>query len=101
MKDGVFIINTSRGAVINEQALVDALKSGKVKGAGLDVYENEPEVHPDLINFPNVSLTPHMGCDTEETVRAIEELTFENIDAVLQGRNPLHTVSECKHLIKN
>jgi glyoxylate reductase len=92
MKDGVFIINTSRGATINEQALVDALKSGKVKGAGLDVFENEPVVHPDLLTFPNVSLTPHIGSDTEETTRAIEELAFENIDAVLKCKIKPHTV---------
>jgi len=101
MKDGVYIINTSRGATINEQALVDALKSGKVKGAGLDVFENEPEVHPDLLTFPNVSLTPHIACDTQETTRAIEELAFENIEAVLNGKNPPYPVRECQCLIKN
>jgi len=99
-EDGVFIINTSRGATINEQALVDALKSGKDKGAGLDVFENEPEVHPDLLTIPNVSVTPHIGCDTEESTRAIEELAFENIDTVLQGKNPPYPVRECKSLIK-
>jgi len=101
MKNGVYIINTSRGATINEQALVDALKSGKVRGAGLDVFENEPEVHPDLLTFPNVSLTPHIGCDTEETTRAVEELAFENVDLVLQGKNPLYPVLQCRCLIKN
>lgn len=66
MKDGVVIVNTARGAVIDEAALVDALDSGKVFSAGLDVFEDEPKVHPGLIRNPNVLLVPHMGTWTVE-----------------------------------
>ena len=66
MKDGVVIVNTARGAVIDEAALVEALESGKVRSCGLDVYENEPEIHPGLIANPNTLLVPHMGTWTHE-----------------------------------
>lgn len=66
MKDGVVVVNTARGAVIDEAALVDALDSGKVFSAGLDVFEEEPKVHPGLVNNPNVMLVPHMGTWTKE-----------------------------------
>lgn len=68
MKDGVTLINTSRGPVIDEQALVDALESGKLYSAGLDVFENEPQVHPKLLANENVVLTPHMAAGTVETI---------------------------------
>jgi len=96
MKKGVYIINTSRGITINEQALVDALKSGKVAGAGLDVFEKEPEVHPDLKKFPNVSLTPHIGSATWDTRAQMQDLVLDNIDSVLDGKGPLTPVPECK-----
>ena len=67
MKDGVIIVNTARGAVIDEAALVKGLDSGKVRSVGLDVYENEPDyIHPGLVNNPNVMLIPHMGTCTIE-----------------------------------
>jgi D-3-phosphoglycerate dehydrogenase len=66
MKDGVVIVNTARGAVIDEEALVQALDSGKVCSAGLDVFEDEPNVHPGLVRNPNVMLVPHMGTWTVE-----------------------------------
>ena len=66
MKDGVVVVNTARGAVIDEAALVDALDSGKVFSAGLDVFEEEPKIHPGLVNNQNVMLVPHMGTWTEE-----------------------------------
>jgi len=99
MKKGVFIINTSRGVTINEQALVDALKSGKVAGAGLDVFEREPEVHPDLKTFPNVSLTPHIGTATTDTRQLMEDLSMDNIESVLSGKGPLTPVPECKDIL--
>jgi len=95
MKQGVYIINTSRGITINEQALVDALHSGKVAGAGLDVFEREPEIHPDLKKFPNVSLTPHIGTASVDTRQMMEELTMDNVAAVLEGKNPITPVPEC------
>jgi len=66
MKKGVYLINTARGGVINEKALIDALNSGKVAGAGMDVFDNEPTPMPELINHPNVSCTPHIGAATHE-----------------------------------
>jgi hypothetical protein len=69
MKDGVVLVNTARGAVIDEEALVKALDSGKVASAGLDVYENEPNVHPGLVANRHVLLLPHMGTWTVEVSR--------------------------------
>ena len=66
MKDGVVIVNTARGSIIDENALVEALESGKVFGAGLDVFEHEPEVHPSLLESDNVVLLPHAACLTFE-----------------------------------
>jgi lactate dehydrogenase-like 2-hydroxyacid dehydrogenase len=66
MKDGVVIINTARGAVIDEDALVKALNSGRVWSCGLDVYEEEPKIHPGLVANPHVMLVPHMGTWTVE-----------------------------------
>lgn len=66
MKQGVVIVNTARGAVIDEDAMVQALDSGKVLSVGLDVFEDEPNVHPGLLRNPNVMLVPHMGTYTVE-----------------------------------
>ena len=66
MRQGVIIVNTSRGPIINEDALVDALNTGKAWSCGLDVYENEPLVHPDLLAHPRAMLLPHLGTYTVE-----------------------------------
>lgn len=66
MKDGVVIVNTARGAVIDEAALVEALDNDKVYSAGLDVFEEEPKIHPGLVRNPRVLLVPHMGTWTVE-----------------------------------
>lgn len=66
MKDGVVVVNTARGAVMDEAALVEALDSGKVFSAGLDVFEEEPKIHPGLLSNRNVILVPHMGTYTIE-----------------------------------
>ncbi|CAG8000076.1 unnamed protein product [Penicillium olsonii] len=84
MKDGVVVVNTARGAVMDEAALVEALDSGKVFSAGLDVFEEEPKVHPGLLSNQNVMLVPHMGTWTIETIRAMEEWTIENIRMALE-----------------
>jgi len=73
MKNGVFIINAARGGTIDEDALLEALDSGKVAGAGLDVFSREPEPNPVLCNHPKVSCTPHIGAATEEAQRRIGE----------------------------
>ncbi|KAF2833043.1 glyoxylate reductase [Ophiobolus disseminans] len=84
MKDGVVIVNTARGAVIDEDALVKALDNGKVASAGLDVYENEPNIHPGLTSNPHVLLLPHMGTWTVETQAAMEEKTISNVRSALE-----------------
>ncbi|KAJ5779508.1 hypothetical protein N7457_007228 [Penicillium paradoxum] len=84
MKDGVVVVNTARGAVMDEAALVDALDSGKVFSAGLDVFEKEPEIHPGLLSNQNVILVPHMGTWTIETLLAMEEWAIENIRLALE-----------------
>lgn len=93
MKEGVVIVNTARGAVIDEDALVKALDSGKVRSCGLDVFEEEPKVHPGLITNPNVMLVPHMGTFTVETQTGMEAWNIENvIMAVTTGKlkSPVH-----------
>ncbi|KAL2809915.1 D-isomer specific 2-hydroxyacid dehydrogenase [Aspergillus granulosus] len=84
MKDGVVIVNTARGAVMDEEALVQALDSGKVYSAGLDVFEEEPKVHPGLVRNPNVLLVPHMGTWTVETQTSMEEWAIENVRLALE-----------------
>ncbi|KAK1717384.1 hypothetical protein CaCOL14_003375 [Colletotrichum acutatum] len=87
MKPGVVIVNTARGAVIDEAALVAALDSGKVASAGLDVFENEPEVHPGLLANPNVLIVPHMGTWTLETSVKMEKWAIGNVRrAVTEGK---------------
>ncbi len=97
MKSSAFLINMARGAVLQEQALVDALQAGTIAGVALDVFEFEPEVHPALLWMPNVCLTPHIGGGTQESRRAARRLCAENIAAVLQGKRPLTAVNnpEC------
>jgi len=86
MKQGVVIINTARGKLIDEDALVDALNSGKVYSAGLDVYKEEPKVHEGLLNSPKVVLLPHIGTATFETQKNMELLVLENMkNAVERG----------------
>lgn len=87
MKRSCIIINTARGAVMDEAALVRALDDGQIAGAGLDVFEEEPKVHPGLIANNKVILLPHMGTWTLETMRAMEEWTIDNVwKAVTEGK---------------
>ncbi len=79
MKPGSLLVNTSRGPVVDEGALAEALASGRLAAAGLDVYEREPEVHPRLLALPNVVLLPHIGSATEKTRRAITRMAVGNI----------------------
>jgi len=84
------LVNVARGAVVDEDALVEALKSGKLGGAGLDVFANEPQVPPELFAMDNVVLQPHVGSATHETRRAMSQLVLDNLDAHFAG-NPLLT----------
>ena len=94
MKKTAYLINTSRGPIVDEAALVDALKKKRIAGAGLDVYENEPKLAPGLKDLPNVVLTPHTGSATIETRSAMAELAAKNIIEVLNGRAPLTPVKK-------
>ena len=86
-EDG-YLINTARGDVVDERALVDALRGGVIAGAGLDVYEREPELADGLNDLPNVVLAPHLGSATLETRSAMGNLAVENLLAALDGRRP-------------
>lgn len=98
MKPGVVIVNTARGAVMDEAALVDALDSGKVASVGLDVYENEPQVHPGLLANNRVLLVPHMGTWTVETETKMEEWTMANVRTAIEEGRLMSPVPEQKAL---
>jgi glyoxylate reductase len=93
MKPGAFLINTSRGPVVDELALLEALKEGRIGGAGLDVYENEPDVTPGLLNLDNVVLAPHVGSATWETRHSMASLAADNLLAGLSGERPPNCVN--------
>ena len=88
MRREAVLINTSRGPVVNEEALVAALEDGLIAGAGLDVYEQEPVVHPGLLARENVVLLPHLGSATEETREAMGMRALDNLEAHFAGREP-------------
>ena len=84
MKDGVILINTARGAVIDEKVLPELIKSGKIGSFGADVFENEPEVSPELYELPQVVSLPHMGTYTVEAVRNMESWVVDNIESYIK-----------------
>jgi len=92
MKRSAYLINTSRGPVVDEAALARALRDGRFAGAALDVYEREPIVHSDLLPLENVLLIPHLASATTETRTAMADLAVSNALAVLDGRPPLTPV---------
>ncbi|KAI1361146.1 D-isomer specific 2-hydroxyacid dehydrogenase [Xylaria arbuscula] len=98
MKPGVVIVNTARGAIIDEAALAEALDSRHVSAVGLDVYENEPQIHPALVRNERAFLLPHVGTYTVETSRDMELLVLRNLEAAVDEGKMLTLVSEQKGL---
>jgi len=92
MKEDAYLINTSRGPVVDESALVEVLRAGKIRGAALDVFEEEPKLAPGLVEFPNVIITPHIASATESTRGKMAELAAQNIIDMLKGDTPKHVV---------
>lgn len=88
MRPDAFLINTARGEVVDEAALAEALAAGRLAGAGLDVYEEEPKVTPALMTMENVALLPHLGSATRETRDAMGHRAVDNLDAFFAGREP-------------
>jgi glyoxylate reductase len=93
MRRGAFLVNTARGPIVDEVALVTALECGAIAGAALDVFEHEPEVHPGLIERDDVVLVPHLGSATQETRAEMGLLAARNVVAVLRGDPPLTSVT--------
>jgi glyoxylate reductase len=92
MKPSAYLINTSRGPVVDERALVDALRGKTIKGAALDVFEDEPRLAPGLAELDNVIITPHIASATEETRGKMADMAAQNIIAVLENRQPPNAV---------
>jgi len=98
MKRGIIIVNTARGAVMDEAALVDALASGQVSSVGLDVYEEEPDIHPRLRENPRVLLVPHMGTWTVETQTKMEDWAISNVRMAISEQRLRSIVPEQRDL---
>lgn len=92
MRRGSYLINTARGHLVDEAALVEVLHEGHLAGAGLDVYEREPAVHPGLLDIPSAVLLPHIGSATPRTRESMATLAARNVHAVLSGNAPLTPV---------
>jgi glyoxylate reductase len=93
MKQTAILVNTARGPVVDEGALVDALKNGRIWGAGLDVFENEPTLHPELSTLDNVVLTPHIGSAEIRWREAMTEMVETNIRAFFDGKDPPNRIA--------
>ena len=93
MKSTAYLINTARGPIVDEQALVDALKSGQIAGVGLDVFEHEPKVNPGLLELDNAVLIPHLGSATVETRAAMADIAATNALAILAGKTAPNLVT--------
>ena len=88
LPDGAILVNAARGALVNDDALIDALTSGRLRAAGIDAYNNEPNVDPRLTALPNTFLMPHIGSATRETRDAMGFRALDNLDAFFAGREP-------------
>lgn len=99
MKRGIVIVNTARGGVLDESALVEAMDAGIVWSVGLDVYQSEPDIHPGLLKNPHVCLLPHMGTSTVETKAKMEEWNISNVRSALEKGRLLSIVPEQATLI--
>lgn len=93
LPENAIVINTARGPVIEDTALIRALKSGQVAAAGLDVFDGEPQVNPGYLELDNVYLLPHLGSATVETRNAMGNRALDNLDAFFAGQNPPHAVT--------
>lgn len=93
MKPGAILVNVSRGPVVDETALIEALEQGVIRGAGLDVYEREPLSASPLFALPNALTLPHVGSATHETRQAMADRALENLEAALEGRRPRDLVN--------
>ena len=88
LPEGAIVVNTARGSVVDDEALIEALKSGKVAAAGLDVFKNEPKINPAYRDLPNTFLLPHVGSATVETRNAMGFKCLDNLDAFFKGETP-------------
>ena len=93
MKNSAYLVNAARGAVVDEKALAEALEKKEIKGAGLDVFEDEPKVSPELLKLDNVTLTPHIASCTLKARMGMCAEALEGITGVLKGEKPYNVVN--------
>ncbi|MCA8907461.1 MAG: D-glycerate dehydrogenase [Rhodospirillaceae bacterium] len=93
MPDGAIVVNTARGPIVDDEALITALRGGKLAAAGLDVFDGEPKINPGYLALENVTLYPHIGSATKETRDAMGFVALDNLDAVFGGRTPPNRVA--------
>ena len=94
MKRTAFLINTARGPLVDERALAQALEEGRIAGAGIDVFENEPKIEPALLRMENVVLTPHLGSAVMELRESMAHIVVDNIIAIIEGRPPPNCINK-------